>query len=96
VVHALQQAQVDVLIFNDAGLSERTLLALDAEPWIAAAEEESLAANVLGKVPAPAALLRAAALTDARVMLVPGPVLPAAVDVAALLRWPAGPTAPTT
>ena len=96
VVHALQQAQVDVLIFNDAALSERTLLALDAEPWIATSEEESLAANVLGKVPAPAALLRAAALTDARVMLVPGPVLPAGVDVAALLRWPTGPTAPAT
>jgi hypothetical protein len=96
VVHALQQAQVDVLILNDAALTERTLLALDAEPWIATAEEESLAANVLGKVPAPAALLRAAALTDARVLLVPGPVLPEGVDVAALLRWPTGPAAPAS
>jgi hypothetical protein len=32
VVHALQQAQVDVLILDDAALSERTLPALDAEP----------------------------------------------------------------
>jgi Bacterial archaeo-eukaryotic release factor family 2 len=96
VVHALQQAQVEVLIFNDAALSERTLLALDAEPWIATAEEESLAANIVGKVPAPAALLRAAALTDARVLLVPGPVLPQGVDIAALLRWPTGPAAPSS
>jgi hypothetical protein len=96
VVHALQQAQVDVLILDDAALSERTLLALDAEPWIATAQEESLAANVLGSVPAPAALLRAAALTDARVLLVPGPVLPDGVDVAALLRWPTGPTVPSS
>ncbi|WP_458780382.1 baeRF2 domain-containing protein [Arthrobacter sp. D3-16] len=94
VVHALQQAQVEVLILDEAALSERTLLALDAEPWIATAEEESLGANVLGKVPAPAALLRAAALTDARVLLVPGPVLPDGVDVAALLRWPTGPAVP--
>jgi Bacterial archaeo-eukaryotic release factor family 2 len=96
VVHALQQAQVEVLILDEAALSERTLLALDAEPWIATAEEESLGANVLGKVPAPAALLRAAALTDARVLLVPGPVLPDGVDVAALLRWPTGPAVPAS
>lgn len=96
VVHALQQAQVDVLILNDAALAERNLLALDAEPWIALAEEESLAANVLGKVPAPAALLRAAALTDARVLLVPGPVLPEGAGAAALLRWPTGPGVPSS
>lgn len=96
VIHALQQAQVEVLILDDAALAERTLLALDAEPWIATAEEESLAAAVLGKVPAPAALLRAAALTDARVLLVPGPVLPDGVDVAALLRWSTGPAVPSS
>lgn len=96
VVHALQQAQVEVLILDEAALSERTLLALDAEPWIATAEEESLGANVLGKVPAPAALLRAAALTDARVLLVPGPVLPDGADVAALLRWSTGPAVPAS
>lgn len=92
VVHALQQAQVEVLIMNDSALSERTLLALDAEPWLATAEEESLGAGIVGKVPATTVLLRAAALTDARILLVPGPVLPKGVDVAALLRWPSGPT----
>lgn len=96
VVHALQQAQVEVLIMNDSALTERTLLALDAEPWIATAEEESLGAGIVGKVPATAALLRAAALTDARILLVPGPVLPEGVDVAALLRWPTGPTVPSS
>jgi stalled ribosome rescue protein Dom34 len=96
VVHALQQAQVEVLILDDGALSERTLLALDAEPWIATAEEESLGAKVLGKVPAPAALLRAAALTDARVLLVPGGVLQEGSDVAALLRWSTGPTVPSS
>ncbi|UUL76781.1 hypothetical protein NG819_03225 [Pseudarthrobacter sp. Fe7] len=97
VVHALQQAQVDVLILDDEALSERTLLALDKEPWVATAKEEALAAaGILGEVPAPAALLRAAALTDARVLLVPGPVLPQGIDVAALLRWPSGPVVPSS
>ncbi|MHC6593898.1 baeRF2 domain-containing protein [Arthrobacter sp. C152] len=95
VVHALQQAQVEVLIMDDAALSGRTLVALDAEPWVALAGEEQLAAGVLGMVDAPAALLRAAALTDAEVILVPGPVLPAGAEAAALLRWSAGP-APTS
>ena len=96
VVHALQQAQVDTLILDDAALSERTMLALAAEPWIATAKEEALGAEVLGEVPAPAALLRAAALTDARVLLVPGPVLPEGVHVAALLRWSSGPHVPSS
>jgi len=96
VVHALQQAQVDTLILDDAALSERTMLALDAEPWIATAKEEAVGAGVLGKVPAPAALLRAAALTDARILLVPGPVLPDGVHVAALLRWSSGPDVPSS
>jgi hypothetical protein len=96
VVHALQQGQVEVLILDDAALSRRTMLALDAEPWIATAKEEALAAGILGEVPAPAALLRAAALTDARVLLVPGPVLPEGVDVAALLRWSPGPGVPSS
>lgn len=96
VVHALQQAQVDTLILDDAALSQRTMLALDAEPWIATAKEEAAGAGVLGEVPAPAALLRAAALTDARVLLVPGPVLPDGVHVAALLRWSSGPDVPSS
>ena len=94
VVHALQQAQVDTLILNDSALADRELLALGAEPWLATAEEQALGAEVLGKVAAPAALLRAASLTDAHLLLVPDGVLPDGVDVAALLRWPAGPEAP--
>lgn len=94
VIHALQQAQVEVLIMNDAALSGRRLLALGAEPWVASAEEQALGAEALGRVPAPAALLRSAALTDAGVLLVPDGVLPAGTDVAALLRWPTGPAAP--
>ncbi|MDN3481258.1 Vms1/Ankzf1 family peptidyl-tRNA hydrolase [Arthrobacter sp. APC 3897] len=94
VVHALQQAQVDVLILNDNALADRTLLALGAEPWVATAEEQALGAEVLGKVPASAALLRAAALTDASLLLVPNGVLPDGVGVAALLRWQTGPNAP--
>ena len=96
VVHALQQAQVELLILNDNQLSDRQLLALGAEPWVASAEEQALGAEVLGKVPAPAALLRAAALTDAKLLLVPDGVLPGGADVAALLRWPTGPEAPGT
>ncbi|NUT72459.1 Vms1/Ankzf1 family peptidyl-tRNA hydrolase [Pseudarthrobacter sp. C4D7] len=92
VVHALRQAQADVLAFDDDALSEQTLVALDGEPWIATAKgAPTTPAGVLGEVPAPAALLRAAALTDARVLLVPGPVLPKGVNVAAILRWPLGP-----
>lgn len=94
VLHALQQAQVEVLIMNDGALAERRLLALGAEPWIASAGEQALGAQELGRVPAPAALLRAAALTDAKVLLVPDGVLPGGTDVAALLRWPTGPAAP--
>ena len=94
VVHALQQAQVDVLILNDNQLADRQLLTLGAEPWVASAEEQTLGAEVLGKVPAPAALLRAGALTDASLLLVPDGVLPGGTGVAALLRWPTGPAAP--
>ncbi|MGW9405102.1 baeRF2 domain-containing protein [Arthrobacter sp. NPDC055585] len=94
VVKALQQAQVDLLILNDNALADRHLLALGAEPWVASAPEQSLGAEVLGQVPAPAALVRAAALTDASLLLVPDGVLPHGVDAAALLRWPTGPAAP--
>jgi hypothetical protein len=96
VVRALQQAQVDVLIMNDEALAGHQLLALGAEPWIANAEEGALEAEVLGPVPATAALLRAAALTDARILLVPDGVLPGTAAIAALLRWPTGPAIPST
>jgi hypothetical protein len=39
---------------------------------------------------------RATGLTDAGILLVPGPVLPEGVDIAALLRWPTGPQTPET
>ncbi|MCC3278444.1 hypothetical protein LJ754_04630 [Arthrobacter sp. zg-Y40] len=94
VVQALQQAQVDTLILNDSALADRHLLALGAEPWLATAEEQALGAEVLGQVPASSALLRAAALTDANLLLVPDGVLPGGSDLAALLRWPVGPEAP--
>lgn len=94
VVQALQQAQVDTLILNDTALEDRHLLALGAEPWLATAEEQALGADVLGQVPASSALLRAAALTDANLLLVPDGVLPGGADLAALLRWPVGPEAP--
>lgn len=96
VVRALQQAQVEVLIMNDEAIGDHQLLALDAEPWIANAEEEALGAEVLGRVPAPAALLRAAALTDGGILLVPEGVLPGNADIAALLRWPTGPAVPSS
>jgi len=41
VVSALQQAQAEVLIFDDQALSQGTLLALDAEPWVATSEEQA-------------------------------------------------------
>jgi hypothetical protein len=94
VVHALQQAQVSELILDDGALADHSLLALSAEPWVAASEGEALGADVVAKVPAPAALLRAAALTDARVQLVPAGALSDGVHVAALLRWPTGPEVP--
>ncbi|WP_433122525.1 Vms1/Ankzf1 family peptidyl-tRNA hydrolase [Arthrobacter koreensis] len=94
VVNALQQAQVELLILNDNALADHHALALGAEPWVATAPEQSLGAEVLGQVPAPAALVRAAALTDASLLLVPDGVLPHGVDAAALLRWPTGPGAP--
>ncbi|KPN16328.1 MULTISPECIES: Vms1/Ankzf1 family peptidyl-tRNA hydrolase [Arthrobacter] len=94
VLTALQQAQVELMILNDTALAGHHLLALGAEPWVASAPEHSLGAEVLGQVPAPAALVRAASLTDASLLLVPDGVLPRGVDAAALLRWPTGPEAP--
>ena len=67
-------AQVEVLIFNDGKLSERPLLALASEPWIATAGEEALGGDILGRIPASAVLLRAAALADVGILPVPGPV----------------------
>jgi hypothetical protein len=87
IVHAVRQAQVETLFLDPAALEERTLLALDSEPWVAAAPEDAAPAKVLGSVHAADALIRAAALTDANVRIVSGPVLPDGSGAAALLRW---------
>ncbi|NKX54126.1 baeRF2 domain-containing protein [Arthrobacter mobilis] len=93
VVRALQQAQVDTLILQQQALADHKVLALTQEPWIATAGEDGNGL-VLGKLDAPAALVRAAVLTDARVVLVPEGALPGGKAVAALLRWPIGPDVP--
>lgn len=94
VVSALQQAQVETLLVDASRIdTDRELLALDAEPWIAAQESEAVGAGVVGRVPALAALVRAAVLTDGRPVFVPPGALPRDTDVAALLRWGAAPTA---
>lgn len=91
VVHALQQSQVDTLLVSQSLLADRTLLALATEPWVATAPEETLGATVVGHVPAADALVRAAMLTDAKVLALGDQELPQ--GVAALLRWPTGPAA---
>lgn len=92
VVAALQQAQAETLLIDDTHLdAEQELLALDAEPWVAVTESEAVGARVLGRVPADAALVRAAVLTDGRPVFVPPGALPDSTDVAALLRWRAAP-----
>jgi len=70
VLVALQQARVDVLVL-DARLSEdgRTLLALDAQPWISRDEHHEFDASPLGRVPIAEGLARAALLTGARVLV---------------------------
>ena len=95
VVHALQQAQVGTLLVERSAWDDQRLLALDTEPWIAASTNEISGARLIGTLSAPSALLRAAALTDADVVLFP----PGALDphrIAALLRWPLGPAAQPT
>lgn len=68
IVQALAGAQVDTLVLDTTRLREHTLLALDAEPWIASAPEDALNASVLDTVPAAVAMVRAALLTDATVI----------------------------
>ncbi|WP_206477028.1 Vms1/Ankzf1 family peptidyl-tRNA hydrolase [Microbacterium sp. KRD172] len=70
VIAALQQARVETLLLDGRMLDdERTLLALDAPPWVAGDESESLGADVVARVHAAEALARAAILTDARVLV---------------------------
>ncbi|TFC90614.1 MULTISPECIES: hypothetical protein [Cryobacterium] len=87
VVRALQQGQVDVLLLAASRPPGETLIALDREPWLAATPADALGAGELGSVPAVDALIRAAILTDARVIVVSPGALPAEVSAAALLRW---------
>ncbi|MCU1438509.1 MAG: hypothetical protein JWP66_1596 [Naasia sp.] len=92
-VHTLRQAQVQVLFIDPDTLADKTLLALDSEPWVAAAPEDAEPAKAIGDVPAAEALVRAAVLTDASVRLVPRVLLPDSAGAAGLLRW--GTAAPT-
>jgi hypothetical protein len=103
IVHALASAQVDTLILDSERLGERTLLAVDGEPWIASAPEDTLGAPVLASVPAQLAMIRAALLTDARVVFTDSYsapdqedriVLPQEAPAAAVLRWRTGPPVP--
>jgi hypothetical protein len=96
VVHALQQSQVDTLILDTNGIPDKTLIVLGAEPWVATAPEDALGAPQLGRVDAAEALVRAAVLSDSRVVLVDAARLPEHMHVAAVLRWPTGPTPPAS
>ncbi|MCE7482998.1 MULTISPECIES: baeRF2 domain-containing protein [Microbacterium] len=70
VTAALQQARVETLLLDGRMQdNERTLLALDAPPWVAGDESESLGTAVVARVPAAEALARAAILTHARVLI---------------------------
>ncbi|WP_026532221.1 baeRF2 domain-containing protein [Arthrobacter sp. H41] len=93
VVTALQQGQVDTLLLETPSLDGQTVLALDAAPWVALSEADAAGAGVIGKVPALAGMLRAVALTDAKVSLYPSGAL-GSRSIAALLRWPTGPDVP--
>jgi len=102
VVHALQQGQVELLLLVDGAgdahaneeLEDRRVFVLDGPPWVASAPEDAGDAGVIGRVRAPVGLVRAAALTDAMVMVVPADELPPHTPAAALLRWPVQSYAP--
>jgi hypothetical protein len=86
VVHALQQADVEVLLLDLDGLESHTLLSLDGEPWVASVEEESYGAAVLGSGSAAEALARAAVATDADVIVVDHDSLPGRAPAAIVHR----------
>lgn len=69
VVTALQQAQVETLLLDER-MPTTTLLALQAEPWIAVTAADSFEAGEGIELPAIEALARAAMLTDAEVVFV--------------------------
>lgn len=87
VTEALRQAQVDTLFVDVDALADETLLALGDVPWVAADAADAEPAPVVGRTPAVEALLRAALLTDARILTAGEGELGA--PAAALLRWPA-------
>lgn len=87
-VEAIRQAQVETLFLDIDALEGETLLALADVPWVARQADDAGPATVLGPVPAGEALVRAALLTDARILTARGGDLGA--GAAALLRWPTG------
>lgn len=95
VVEALQQAQVETLLLDARLLdSDQLLDALDAPPWVGF--EDDLDVGIIAKVSVAEALVRAAILTDARILVVEDE--PGAEDAPlehraprpplAVLRWP--------
>ena len=88
VIRGLQQSQVEVLIIAPSALDDATLIALDREPWVATSSEEALGAVEVGAVAAADALVRAAILTDARVVVASPSELPDGASACAILRWP--------
>jgi hypothetical protein len=92
VVAGLEAAAVECLLGDgDGDWGDKQLLALDGEPWVAVSEDQATGAEVLGKAPAEAALLRAAAMTDADVWFLPKESMPGDEGIAALLRYPLPP-----
>lgn len=87
VIRSIQQGQVDVLIIAPSTMDDDTLIALDREPWVATSSEETLGAGELGAVRAADALVRAAILTDARVVVASSSEIPDGSSACAILRW---------
>lgn len=88
VIRSIQQGQVDVLIIAPSTMDDDTLIALDREPWVATSSEETLGAGELGSVRAADALVRAAILTNARVVVASSSEIPDGSSACAILRWP--------
>ena len=86
VTESLRQGQADTVFVDVAALEEQTLLALGDVPWVAVDADDAGTAPVIGEVPAVEALVRAALLTDARILVAQEGDLGA--PAAALLRWP--------
>ncbi|HET6242539.1 MAG TPA: hypothetical protein VFD99_11195, partial [Arthrobacter sp.] len=88
VVAGLQGAAVECLLVDgDGDWGDKQLLTLEGEPWVAVSEDQAMGAQVLGKAPAEAALLRAAARTDAEVWFLPKESMPGDEGISALLRY---------